>query len=179
LILILIWMSFDLVRIFSDWNLKSFGGKLPIPEIRWNPRLKTSAGRFIPGHDKCIIEIAVYLSEESDADELIRDTVGHEMIHYLLWLQEKPYGHTPEFRKIMDAIGVSRYNPVPKQRPFKHCYECTSCDQKIFVRKRLEGAACAACCNQYSAGKYEVQYRLKLVASDERVLPLIAAEALA
>jgi hypothetical protein len=37
------------------------------------------------------------------------------------------------------------YNPVPKPRLFKHCCECTSCDQKIFVRKTREGAACAAC----------------------------------
>jgi len=170
-------MSFDLVRIFSEWNLKSFGGKLPVPVVRFNARLKTSAGRFIPDPKRAIIEIAEYLLEEPDAEELIRDTMGHEMIHYLLWVQKKPYGHTPEFHKMMEAIGVSRYNSVPKHRPFKHCYVCESCEQKILVRKRLRAAACASCCNQYAGGKYKAQYKLKLLTSDEQVLPLIAAEA--
>jgi ribosomal protein L37AE/L43A len=76
----------------------------------------------------------------------------------------------------MEALGVSRYNPVPKQRPFKHCYVCVSCDQKIFARKRLKAAACAACCNRFSNGKYQAQYRLKLLTSDENVIPLIAKQ---
>jgi predicted SprT family Zn-dependent metalloprotease len=170
-------MSFDLVRIFSEWNLKSFGGKLPVPQLRWNGRLKTSAGRFIPDPDCVAIEIAEYLLDEPDAENLIRDTMGHEMIHYLLWFQKKPYGHTAEFYKVMESIGVSRYNTVPKHRPFKHCYVCESCDQKILVRKRLRGAACANCCNQYANGKYVARYRLKLFTSDEQQLPLIAAQA--
>jgi predicted SprT family Zn-dependent metalloprotease len=169
-------MRFDLIRIFSEWNLKSFGGRLPVPEIRWNTRLRTSAGRFIPHKQRSIIEIAGYLMDEPDAEALIRDTMGHEMIHYLLWVDRKPYGHTPEFHQIMERIGVSRYNPVPKHRPFKHCYVCSTCEQKIFVRKRLRAAACAACCNQHAKGKYQAQYKLKLLTSDENVIPLIAAE---
>ena len=167
--------GFDLVRIFSEWNLKNFGGILPVPELKWNSRLKTSAGRFIPDPKKIIIEMASYLCDEVDADELIRDTMGHEMIHYWLFFLQRPYGHTAEFHQKMTEIGVSRYNPVPKHRPFKHCYACKSCDQKIFVRKRLQKAACAACCNQFAGGKYHVQYKLRLVASGERVTPLIAA----
>jgi predicted SprT family Zn-dependent metalloprotease len=169
-------MRLDLVGMFSEWNLKSFGGKLPVPEIRWNPRLKTSAGRFIPKAKRSIIEIAEYLLAEEDAEALIRDTLGHEMIHYVLWVQRKPYGHTVEFYKIMESIGVSRYNSVPKHRPFKHCYVCSSCDQKILVRKRLKSAACADCCNQFAKGKYEKQYQLKLLTSDEHQIPMIAAQ---
>ena len=169
-------MKCDLVRIFSEWNLKVFGGRLPIPEIRWNSRFKTSAGRFSPHPKKAIIEIAEYLLEENDALEMIRDTVGHELIHYFLWIQGKPYGHTAEFKKIMIDLGVSRYNTVPKHRPFKHCYSCPSCEQKIFVRKKLRRAACAACCNQFAQGKYQFRYKLKLLASDELVIPLIARQ---
>ena len=165
----------DLVRVFSEWNLKEFGGELRAPILRYNPRLKTSAGRFIADPAGAIIEIAAYLLDEEDGEFMIRDTLGHEMIHYWLWMNQKPYGHTAEFREKMEAIGVSRYNSVPKHRPFKHCYICKSCDQKIFVRKRLQAAACAACCNQYAEGKYHSEYKLKLVASDEQVIPLIAA----
>ena len=168
-------IQFDLVRIFSEWNLKSFGGELPIPEIRWNSRLRSSAGRFIPSRGKSIIEIANYLCEEQDAEALIRDTIGHEMIHYWLWVKRRPYGHTPEFHQKMREIGVSRYNSVPRLRPFKHCYACGTCGQKIFVRKRLKTAACAQCCDRHAQGKYHSHYKLKLIASGEHLLPQIEA----
>ena len=167
--------QFDLVRMFSEWNLKSFGGVLPIPIVRWNARLKTSAGRFIPDPEKVTIEIAAYLADEVDAESLIWDTLGHEMIHYWLYHRKMPYGHTTLFHQKMEEIGVSRYNTVPKHRPFRHCYLCRSCNQKIFVRKRLKTAACAACCNQFAEGKYHPQYKLRLMASGESVIPLVAA----
>jgi predicted SprT family Zn-dependent metalloprotease len=159
--------EFDLSRIFAEWNEQSFEGELPLPEIRWNGRLRTSAGRFIPGSDQCVIEVASYLKDEIQAEKLIRDTLGHEMIHYWLFIRNQPYGHTPEFHQKMEEIGVSRYNPVPKHRPFKHCYECRSCAQRIFVRKRLRLAACAACCNEYSGGKFDSRFKLRLLASGE------------
>ena len=169
-------IHFDLVRMFTEWNLRSFGGKLRMPELRWNSRLSTSAGRFLPRRDRSIIEIAEYLLLEENAEELIRDTLGHEMIHYWLWEQRKPYGHTPEFYAKMNEIGVSRYNSVPKRRPFKHCYVCASCDQKIWVRRKLQGAACAACCNRLAGGKYHADFRLQLMTTVESPRPDPAAE---
>jgi predicted SprT family Zn-dependent metalloprotease len=162
--------QFDLIEIFSEWNGNAFGDELPMPEIRWNSRLKTSAGRFIPDPGNCVIEIAAYLREEREAETLIRDTLGHEMIHYWLFIRNLPYGHTPLFLEKMQEIGVSRYNPVPKHRPFKHCYECGTCGQKIFVRKKLKLAACAACCNQHADGKFDRRFKLKLTASGDGVL---------
>jgi predicted SprT family Zn-dependent metalloprotease len=163
----------DLSKIFAEWNEQSFECELPLPEIRWNGRLRTSAGRFIPGYDHCVIEVASYLRDEIDAEKLIRDTLGHEMIHYWLFVRNQPYGHTPEFHRKMEEIGVSRYNPVPKHRPFKHCYECRSCSQRIFVRKRLRMAACAACCNEHAEGKFDSRFQLRLLASGEANLSRI------
>ena len=161
----------DLMDVFREWNLRAFDGELPVPELRFNPRLKTSAGRFIPDADRCVIEVAAYLAEELRAEELIRDTIGHEMIHYWLFHRNQPYGHTPEFHEKMEELGVSRYNPIPRHRPFKHCYGCGSCGQKIFARKRLKTAACAACCNEHSGGRYDSRFKLKLLASGEGNLP--------
>ena len=155
---------------FTEWNLKAFDGELPIPEIRWNPRLRTTAGRFIPSRKKSIIEVADYLQEEENAELLIRDTMGHEMIHYWLWVMREPYGHNSAFHKKMEELGVSRYNPVPRHRPFKHCYVCDHCTQQIWVRKRLKAAACAACCNEHSSGKYHPQFKLRL--SQENLEPV-------
>jgi predicted SprT family Zn-dependent metalloprotease len=162
----------DLIRIFSEWNRNGFEGELPLPEIRWNPRLKTSAGRFIPDRTRSIIEVASYLLEEQNAEHLVRDTIGHEMIHFWLWERKLPYGHTPEFHRKMEELGVSRYNSVPRHRPFKYCYACSTCDQKIFTRKRLRMAACAACCNALNGGVFHARFKLKLLAKGEEVLAL-------
>ena len=155
-------MGEDLIRLFTEWNLKHFDGELPVPELRWNGRLQTTAGRFIPETHNPIIEVAKYLLEEQNSETLVRDTLGHEMIHYWLWIKQLPYGHNADFYQKMEEIGVNRYNPVPRHRPFKHCYVCRKCDQKIWVRKRLKGAACADCCNQFTDGKYHVRFKLKL-----------------
>lgn len=152
-----------LEHMFSDWNRMGFRGALPRPTLRWNSRLQTTAGRFIADPREPVIEIASYLLEEEDAEALIRDTMGHEMIHYWLWLKRRPYGHTAEFHTKMEELGVSRYNPVPRHRPFKHCYACDVCNQKIWVRKRLKGAACAACCNEHAGGRYHPKYKLRLL----------------
>jgi predicted SprT family Zn-dependent metalloprotease len=154
--------SFDLVRIFMDWNLREFNGELPVPELRWNSKLRSSAGRFIPARPRPIIEIATYLCDEDQAEHFIKDTMGHELIHYWLWHKKKPYGHTPLFYEIMNRLGVSRYNTVPKHRPYKHCYACDQCGQKIWVRRRLPQAACASCCNQFAQGRYHAQFNLRL-----------------
>jgi predicted SprT family Zn-dependent metalloprotease len=167
---------FDLQKLFTEWNSRSFNDELPLPEIRWNSRLKTSAGRFIPDRTRSIIEVASYLLDEKNAEHLIRDTIGHEMIHYWLWERRLPYGHTALFHQKMNEIGVSRYNSVPKHRPFKHCYQCHSCGQKIFTRKRLRMAACASCCNEHAGGKFDPVYKLKLIASNEQVAPLFERE---
>jgi hypothetical protein len=47
---------------------------------------------------------------------------------------------------------------------------------RIFVRKRLKLAACAACCNLHAEGRYHPDYRLKLLASGEADLQRIRAE---
>lgn len=108
------------------------------------------------------IEIASYLKEEANAAALIYDTMAHEMIHYWLWVRRKPYGHTGEFLKKMRQMGVSRYNPVPRTRPFKYLYQCLTCDKYFPTRKTLGVLACASCCKQYSDGKYDARFKLVL-----------------
>src|SRR5690606_1591958 len=97
-----------------------------------------------------VIELASYLMEEGEAEKLVRDTLAHEMIHYWLWVRGKPYGHTPEFYEKMIAMGCSRYNPVPRLRPYKYLYQCPSCSREFPARRRLGPLACATCCKKHS-----------------------------
>ena len=118
-----------LENFFHELNQIHFNGTLPLPELEWNSRLSSTAGRFCPGSRNPLrprrpkIEIASYLKSLKEGSLHIRDTVLHEMIHYYLWHQGRPCGHTEEFHAIMKKVGAKRWNPVPKDRPIKHWYE--------------------------------------------------------
>jgi predicted SprT family Zn-dependent metalloprotease len=161
----------SLVPLFREVNERFFDGFLDCPDLVWNTRLRSSAGRFVPGSRRYFItfpakiEIASYLMEEANADELIRDTLAHEMIHYWLWVRKRPYGHSPEFLTKMKEMGVSRYNSVPRVRPPKYLYQCLACSRDFPARKRLGPLACAICCKAYSGGRYDARFKLVLKAS--------------
>ena len=161
------WM--DLRSLFEQINQEHFEGFLELPELQWNSRLRTSAGRFIPGSRKFFrshrpkIEVASYLLREEHAQKHIRDTMAHEMIHYWLWAKRKPYGHTEDFYTKMNAMGVSRYNPVPQLKPPKYIYRCPKCLKDFPAKKRLGVLACLACCKTHTQGRYDVRFKLELV----------------
>lgn len=157
-----------LETIFHELNLLHFSGELPLPKLRWNSRLASTAGRFCPGSRHLLlrrepeIEVASYLRDLADGEMHVRDTVLHEMIHYFLWHRNRPYGHTAEFHSIMKRVGAKRYNTVPKVRPVKHWYECPGCLVRIPARRRMTGLACAACCDRFNGGRFHERFRLRL-----------------
>lgn len=158
----------DLDRMFDRVNAAHFDSFLIYPIMRWNRRLRSSAGRFIPGRRHRwdsfppAIELASYLLEEENFLALIEDTLSHEMIHLWLWQRGKSYGHTPEFWVKMKAMGVSRYNPVPRTRPYKYVYRCSACAKEFHARRRLGVLACAKCCNAHTGGRYDARFKLVL-----------------
>jgi len=160
----------DLHSYFKTINGEHFDGFLDPPILRWNTRLRSSAGRFIPGSRRFfresppIIEIASYLLEEILAEKHVRDTLAHEMIHYWLWVLKKPHGHSSEFWDKMVVMGCSRYNPVPRLRPFRYVYRCPACDGRFPARRKLGVLACAKCCSVHNGGRYDARYRLFLTA---------------
>jgi len=169
---------FDLSELFTRINSVHFDGFLDPPVLRWNPRLRSSAGRFIPGSRRffrevpATIEVASYLTEEKDALALVADTLAHEMIHYWLWVRRRPYGHTAEFSAKMRLMGVSRYNSVPRRRPPRYAYKCPACEMEFLARKKLGVLACAKCCKLHSGGRYDSRFKLFL----HRTLDVIASE---
>lgn len=160
-----------LKEIFQELNERHFGGVLPLPTLKWNSRLSSTAGRFCPGSRNPLfprapeIDVASYLRGIPDGDMHIRDTVLHEMIHYYLWHCRRPYGHTAEFHEILRRVGAKRFNPVPKQKPVKYWYECPSCSVRIPARRRMEKYACAKCCDRSNGGYFSERFRLRLSTS--------------
>ena len=158
----------SLKELFKKINQDHFGDELEVPNLFWNSRLRTSAGRFIPcarkwfGRDKPTIDIASYLLDEEGGFSLVWDTVAHEMIHYWLWTKRRPYGHSQEFIMKMKTMGVSRYNPVPKFRSYKYLYRCPHCNEEFPARRRLKTLACASCCQKFNSGQYSSRFKLYL-----------------
>jgi predicted SprT family Zn-dependent metalloprotease len=158
----------DLSAYFAAVNQRHFDGFLEEPGLRFNSRLRASAGRFIPGRRNflidhpAIIEVATYLLSEPNARELIADIIAHEMIHYWLWVRRLPYGHTAEFRQKMRIMGVSRYNPVPRLRPYRYLYRCLGCQGEFPAKRRLGTLACRKCCKKHSGGRYDSRFKLHL-----------------
>jgi len=158
----------NLLPVFERLNYEHFDGFLESPVLKWNSRLKSSAGRFVPGSRKFltqappVIEVATYLLEEPNAEHLVADTVAHEMIHYWLWVRRQPYGHTPAFYSKMRQMGASRYNSVPRLRPPKYIYRCLVCLKDFPAKRRLGNLACASCCRQHAGGRYDSRFKLVL-----------------
>jgi predicted SprT family Zn-dependent metalloprotease len=158
----------DLQDLFQRINQGHFDGFLEPPVLRWNSRLRSSAGRFVPGSRRFFsqvppaIEIASYLLEEPNAEALVADTLAHEMIHYWLWVRRRPYGHTSEFHAKMRLMGVSRYNSVPRQRPARYAYRCPACETEFLARRKLGVLACARCCKAHAGGRYDARFKLFL-----------------
>ncbi len=159
----------DLQSIFQELNEKHFDGFLDCPQLSWNARLRTCAGRFTPGRTQLSpgefgpkIEIAQYLTQLEKAEHLVLDVLGHEMIHYWLWVRRQPYGHTLEFYTKLEQMGVSRYNPVPQRSGRAYIYYCMSCQSQFPSKKYHPSLACASCCQKHSQGKFDIQFLLAL-----------------
>ena len=64
-----IYQMESLEAIFQEINEKHFDGFLDAPVLEWNSRLRSAAGRFIPGRRKFFhqappkIEVASYLTK--------------------------------------------------------------------------------------------------------------------
>ncbi len=155
-----------LENIFHELNSAHFNRLLPLPRLSWNARLTSTAGRFCPGSRRIFpptpaeIEVATYLRKIPDGGLHVRDTLLHEMIHYFLWHQKRPHGHTPEFHAILKRVGAKRYNTVPQLWPIKYWYECPACHVQVPARRKKGPSACAECCGKFNRGKYHERFRL-------------------
>lgn len=115
-------------------------------EVRFNARLRTTGGRYIPA--KKLIELNPKYLVEMDRAEFI-GIIKHELCHYHLHIEGKGYRHGDrEFKDLLKATGSPRYcKPLPSmKREYKHVYICTRC-QQIYKRIRRVNV------NKYRCGR--------------------------
>ncbi|HSL94197.1 MAG TPA: SprT family protein [Bacillota bacterium] len=134
----------DLQSMTERLSVECFG-KPYLGQARLNPRLRTSAGRFLGGSE--VIEVnPAYIDTHSEAGLI--DTLKHELIHY----HYPKAGHGPVFRREAARIGCSRFcAPLPGSAP-RLRYLCQSCGH-IYLRKRRVDV------RKYSCGKCQGKLR--------------------
>lgn len=143
-----------LQRLWTDLNLRHFGGGLPAIEIVWSRRLTASAGLFVsrggpraPGigaRQRRIRLSAPLLRDASDrAEREILATLAHEMIHQWQYdiLKRRP-NHGPDFRRKMDAmnlagLGITVRHDLTEavRRLARYAWQCLSCG-RTYERQR-------------------------------------------
>jgi predicted SprT family Zn-dependent metalloprotease len=145
-----------LIAEFWELNHLHFGGVLPVIDLRFSGRLRTTGGQFFRKPAR-LIQISTRYLELPNAWEEIRDTLGHELVHYWLDFRGLPCGHTAEFRRKLRECGFNRYSRL---RPVnaKHLYMCPGCGLR-YHRRRRGVWSCGPC----SGPRFDARFRLVLV----------------
>lgn len=145
---------------------EKFDGIIPRNfRIELNPKLRRLTGRITYGAR--LIEIATYHFHEYGLPDAIA-TLEHELLHLYLHCKGLPSGHTPEFKRLAQAMGIRVFheNEYPKNAPtpYRWLYECPSC-ARLVSRTRRSGShlACGVCCRAFTGGRWDRRYELRLI----------------
>ncbi|PWU68077.1 SprT family protein [Gracilibacillus dipsosauri] len=136
----------ELVTMVEQLSKKYFN-KPFVDTVTYNPRLRTTGGRYIPSKRR--IELNPKYALEFEKEELI-GIIKHELCHYHLHIEGKGYKHRDkDFRELLKKTGSPRHcRPLPSlESTYRYHYECKDCQQS-FPRKRkinLSRYRCGKC----------------------------------
>ncbi|MBB5353059.1 putative SprT family Zn-dependent metalloprotease [Haloferula luteola] len=156
-----------MTRRCRDWLLQLSLPHLAVQlEVRWNSRLRSTAGRAWPGRAR--IELNPRLKEIS-ADEVER-TVLHELAHLMAHARagrRRIEPHGKEWRHACAELGIpheaaTHRLPLPRTRQQRrHHYGCPGCGRIVGrVQPLRREVACAHCCRLYAGGRFDARFRL-------------------
>lgn len=134
---------FELVNNLS----KQFFHKSYTDEVRFNNRLRTTGGRYIPA--KRLIELNPKYLLEMGEEEFI-GIIKHELCHYHLHIEGRGYKHGDRaFKTLLKQTGSPRHcQPLPSQRnKYRYIYVCVKCQHKYKRMRRVdvEKYCCGKC----------------------------------
>ena len=124
-----------LVEKISD----DFFGKPFLHKASFNPRLRSTGGRYLLGTHN--IEINKKYLEQLGEEELV-GIIKHELCHYHLHLEGRGYQHKDQdFKILLKKVGAPRFcNQLPEKKSKRTVrkilvYQCTNC-QLTYQRRR-------------------------------------------
>lgn len=134
----------ELVKLIKKVSQDYFG-KPFVHQAFFNPRLKTTGGRFHLNDRHIDINPKIY--QQFGYDELV-GVIKHELCHYHLYNDGLPAQHKDhEFKTLLQQVGGLRFSPIQsnvKRKTF-HVYKCDRCGtiyhrvRKINLRKYVCG----------------------------------------
>ena len=143
--------------------------------VRWNSRLRTTAG--LACWRTKTISLNPKLIEVSPSE--VQRTLRHELAHFLAQYRagrRRIPAHGAEWREACADLGIpreSRCHNLPFKRAKmerKFFYTCRGCGTNLArvqpVKKRV---ACLKCCRKHNDGKYHESFRFVQVASSARL----------
>ncbi len=137
----------ELRRLVEVVSTQDFG-KPFLHRCRFNPRLRTSGGRYLlSSHD---LEFNPHYMKTAGYSVFI-GTIRHELCHYHLHLAGRGYRHRDQdFKLLLEEVGGARYADTGHLRrslPARYEYVCTAC-QRVYSRKRqlnIHRYVCGVC----------------------------------
>ncbi|WP_125707336.1 SprT family protein [Lacticaseibacillus porcinae] len=113
-------------------------------EAHFNPRLKTTGGRFhLKDHN---LDFNPKLFAAITRDQQL-GIIKHELCHYHLYQMHRGYQHRDaDFKALLQAVGGSRFAPsLP--RAAKYIYVCAQCGTEYRRQRRIDTRkyACGKC----------------------------------
>lgn len=113
-------------------------------EARFNGRLRSTGGRFFPKDLHLDFNEKMY---DAFSEDVFRQIVQHELVHYHLYRAGKGYRHRDaDFKVLLAQVGGLRFAPALPDTPFL-VYQCMSCKQ-VYQRRRkidLKKYRCGKC----------------------------------
>lgn len=138
----------EVQRLVEELSLKFFGKKFR-HKAYFNPRLKTTGGRYLLNTHNIELNRKSY---ELYGIEELEGIMKHELVHYHLHLEGKGYKHGDEdFKMLLRKVNAPRYCKSVTQikrtkREVTYTYQCVGCSL-LFTRKRRMDV------NKYRCGK--------------------------
>ncbi|WP_017186884.1 SprT family protein [Alkalibacillus haloalkaliphilus] len=106
--------------------------------VCFNKRLRTTGGRYIPARQT--IEINPKYLQELGIEELV-GILKHELCHYHLHIEGKPYNHrSKEFKELLQKTGSPRYcERLPSEKSKEtYQYRCEKCGLTFNRKRRIQ-----------------------------------------
>lgn len=141
--------------------------------VRWNSRLRTTAG--LANWQTRTISLNPKLIEVSPNE--VQRTLRHELAHFLAQYRvgrRRIAAHGPEWREACKALGIpneARCHDLPFKRTKqerKFFYVCPQCSTSLKrVRPVKRRVACIKCCRRHSDGRYDERFRFVQVPAEK------------
>jgi predicted SprT family Zn-dependent metalloprotease len=137
--------------------------------VRWNPRLRTTAGLAFYH----IWEILLNPALKTISEVEIEKTLKHELAHLLARDRsgtKRIAPHGKEWHQACIDLGIPG-EKTTHQLPFvrskqkrKFFYRCPTCNEVLSrVRRPCRDIACLSCCRKHAGGKYDKRFRYQLI----------------